>query len=471
MPATEKPPADSDEHEDPDDVDDVIENTTPAPTPTRPTETSPALNVIRRIVIGDASKLGDMGPDVRTYPTLHAAFASDDFVRHLATASAVEIAPGLAAIAAPLRIKLPPSTHLTLRGMLPQGDAPTLPKLRFTLSGGERMPAPTAAIEMSGAKLTLQDLHVEMTVDESITADQVAMFRLGVDDETHVELTHSILTLKQSTSQQQPQAAFFDVLSPTVGTAMMGGMPSVLPIDLRDTIVRGDALLVRMQRSLPLDLVWSNGLFISNQRLLQIDGAKDRSQGVIRLTLRAVTIATGEGLCLLRNTVNFPHQLPLELESNECIFQVRDSSSLIEHDVVGDMERYAQALTIRGSNNFYSGVDVFWRLIIDDVREKEWRWEDWSKKLMLADNTSYVDWFSWQRSRDEVDAVPVSRRGVDDYLVKAGENNPAMRWKAGFDSTRLPTLLRIRPMPPEVEPLPPPPAPAPAAVAPTGDSL
>jgi hypothetical protein len=457
---------------------DTGDETPSTPVKTNPPETPAELNVIRRIVIGDASKLGDMGPDVRTYPTLQAALASEDFVRHLATVSAVEIAPGLPVSGAPLRIKLPPSTHLTLRGMVPDGPTPTLPKLRFVLTELERLPAPTAAIEMSGAKLTLEDLHVEMTVDETVTAEEVAMFRLAVDEETHIELEHSILTLKQPGSEHQPQAAFFDVLPPTAGGAMMGGMPSVLPIDLKDTIVRGDALLVRMERSLPLDLVWSNGLFISQQPMLLASGAKERAQGAIRLTLRAVTSATGRALCSLKSTINSPYQLPLELESNDCIFLVHDASSLIEHDGVDDAERYGQALSIRGRNNFYTGIEVFWRLSIDSVQEKEWRWEDWSKKLMLMDDApSFMEWVRWQRPRDELDDVPVSRQGVDDYLLKEIRTNPAMAWKAGFDATQLPNLQRIRPMPPaEVEPAPPPPVPptpVPPVVepAPAADSL
>ena len=42
----------------------------------------------------------------------------------------------------------------------------------------------------------------------------------------------------------------------------------------RNTIVRGRATLVRMRQSQGLDLLWNNGLFISNQPLLLAEGAR-----------------------------------------------------------------------------------------------------------------------------------------------------------------------------------------------------
>jgi hypothetical protein len=263
---------------------------------------------------------------------------------------------------------------------------------------------------------------------------------------------------------------------------MMGGMPSVLPIDLKDTIVRGDAVLVRLARSLPLDLVWTNGLFISNQRLLEADGAKDPFErspdGVIRLTLRSLTCVTGNGLCLLRSTTERPHHPPLELESQECIFVVNGSGSFVEHDGVGDAEKYSQALAIKGSRNIYDGTDVFWRLNIDNIEQRAWDWTDWSKKLMpdgMGMMRSFLGPVRWQRLRSDVSEVPSHRQGVDDYLLEPVEDNPAVRAHAGFDATQLPALQRLRPMTAaETAPMPLPPMPLPPAaaeIAPELDSL
>lgn len=412
-------------------------SSSPTVKPTVPTPT--ARTPLRLIMIGDASKLGDMGDSVAMFTSIGAALADADVRSQLAHIQAIEIRAPLVVERGPLKLELPEDAELAIRGVpLPDGQ---LPRIQFVAPPAKLSDFRGAFVECSGGKTIWENLHLELPVGDKSPPGELALIHLAADDGAHLEMRRCIVTIDNPPLVDAPLVACFDIQS--LGDDHPAG---VVPISLRDSIVRGRATLVRMHESLGLDLVWSNGLFVSNSPLLVADGATqafdESGDGTIRLRLDDLTINTTSDLCQLRDSQAKPHQPALELECNRCI--ITADGSLVKHDGVGDAAKYAEALHISGSHNFYEGIQVFWRAYVDNVEQLTWDWPAWKKQLMRDGMPSYIGPVRWSRSRSDVLVVPAHLQGIDDYTLDPAASNPAVRDNAGFVAASLPQLVRLR---------------------------
>jgi hypothetical protein len=394
-------------------------------------------------VIGDAAKLGDQGESVAMFSSLGEALADPQVIAQLGQIEAIEIRAPLVAERSPLAIELSKDIELTIRG-IPAATG-ELPHVRFFAPHYESAMPSEAALQASGGKLTFENLHLELDIAESTSAD-VALVRLAAGEATDLEFARCVITVDDGSLDNPPPAAVVDVQPASILAPR-----SVLPVSFRNTIVRGRATLLRMRESQGLDLIWNNGLFISDQPLLLAEGnARGEAANVgetIRVRLDKVTVATTSGLCVLRDTADRPHQPDLEFVSNRCIISA--DGSLVEHDGVRDVKDYAKALRVAGSNNFYEDTRVFWRVSVDKVEQQEWDWAKWRDHLLMERGgmSLFYSEVHWNRSRSDVLAVAPHARGVDDYTLDPIASKKAMNDDAGFDAKLLPPLTRLAPAP------------------------
>ncbi|MCA9269911.1 MAG: hypothetical protein KDA41_15630, partial [Planctomycetales bacterium] len=347
----------------------------------------------------------------------------------------------------PIRVPLAAGRHLTIRGVGGTSGSPAPPTVKFLVL--DKSDSARGMLELDHGKLTLDNLQLEMTVDEDAETGDVAMLRLAAGGVEHLELSNCVLSVRRRmTGGAANPLAFIDVAPPPI-TSVDGPadpMPAVLPINVENCIARGEATLVRMRQSFPCDLVWRNGLCVTSERLLLAEGTAtpsgDASEGTLRLALEHVTVYAGQGLCLLRDSEQRPQQPPLELECSECIIVAAGADSLVKHDGVGEPSKYGQALFIKGSRNFYDGVDTFWRAVVGNVEQDQWDWMAWRKRLAIEGMPSYAQPIRWRRDRAQVDAAPFHLQGIDDYALQPEESNPALRAKAGFDAATMPQIIR-----------------------------
>jgi hypothetical protein len=300
-------------------------------------------------------------------------------------------------------------------------------------------------IEVESGKLTLENMHLQMSTGETAAGD-LALLRLSAGAVKDVDLKSCILTVENDLSDDQDRAAFIDVVAPAENMER----PTKLPIDLEDCIVRGGANMVRMRQSVPIILKWNNGLLATSQRLLVADGSPQGWDDTISLSLSHVTVSVGQGLCLLRDSNDQPHQPALEFVCNKSIISA-GGSALVEHDGVGDVEKYRHALVISGGTNYFEGVTDYWRVYVDNIQQEElnWDWATWKKKMAMSGGMlSKMTEIRWQRDRTDVPTSSPHLCGLDDYLPDPESENPIMQvdpMPAGFKPIDLPALYRIAP--------------------------
>lgn len=291
-------------------------------------------------------------------------------------------------------------------------------------------------LQISGGKLSLDNLQLEMDVPEATMLQDVSLLRVGAGEADQLELDHCVLTVRNPELEQTREAAFIDIVSGSADRDV-----SIVPVNLQDCILRGRATVVRMRQSVGLDLVWNNGLLITSKRLLLADGSSrptgDGGDGTIRVRLDNVTADVGAGLCLLRDSVDRPHQPPLELECAFCVI-VANGASLIEHEGVGDTRKYR--LATMTDRNFYDGIDVFWRVTVDNIEQQSWDWTTWQKNVSKEGMPSFEETIKWSRDRSEVEATPMHLRGTGDYLLDPKIKAAVI--KAGSNAEALPPLKR-----------------------------
>jgi len=388
---------------------------------------------VRRIVIGNAADLGDLGASVRIFPTLGEALASSDFQDHIETIDEIEVRSSNLLVPAPLAIDLPAGKHLTIRGV-PSDNVP--PEINVVAKPSGQPARDRGLIEPQGGKLTLENLHLHMRVDKGLDrSHDIALFRLPAALIGHVELSACVLTVENPPSDVAPSAAFFDVIPDDAEE-----IPGPIPIHLKACVLRGEATVIRMRQSTPVDFVWNNGLLATSERLLLAQGTKQEvGDATIRLSLLNLTADIGRGLCLLRDTKERPNQPDLELICNKSILSA-NGSPLVEHDGIGPYERYQRGLFIRGDWNVYEDVDKFWEVSVDNVVKAGLDWPGWDEKLEMGGSMpSSVESVRWDRLRSDLYSVPMHERSVEDYrLDPEATRTAAVRNKAGLRAEELP---------------------------------
>ncbi len=408
---------------------------------------------VRTLVVGDASQLGDLGPQVRIFATLGAALASEDFQGTKSKIKLIEVRSSRSAETWPVRVALPAGRELTIRGAAATGDGP-LPIIVFDASLGRRPSGDHGMIEVESGKLTLDNLHLQLTTGKTAAGGDLALLRLSAGAVKDVDLKSCILTIENDLTDDKSRAAFIDVVAPAENMER----PTKLPIDLENCIVRGGANMVRMRQSVPIILKWNNGLLVTSERLLAADGSPQSWDDTIGLSLSHVTISVGQGLCLLRDSIDQPHQPALEFVCNKSILSA-GGSALVEHDGVGDVEKFRHALVISGSTNYFEGVTDYWRVYVDNIQQEElkWDWATWKEKLAMGGKMlSKMMEIRWQRNRTDVPYYAPQQCGLDDFLPDPESDNPIMQvmdvgdLPSGLMPDDLPALYRIAPPAPPV---------------------
>lgn len=424
-------------------------DSTPAVDDPAPASPAPiATEAVRVLVVGDASQLGDLGPHVRIFATLGAALASEEFQDAKSTIKLIEVRSSRTAETWPLRVALPAGRELTIRGASAAGDDGPLSIIAFDAALGGPPTGDHGMIEVASGKLTVENLHLQLTTGETAAGD-LALLRLSAGAVKDVDLKSCILTIENDLTDDQGRVAFIDIVAPAESMER----PTKLPIDLEDCIVRGGADMVRMRQSLPIILKWNNGLLATSQRLLVADGSPQSWDDTIGLSLSHVTVSVGQGLCLLRDSIDQPHQPALEFVCNKSIISA-GSSALVEHDGVGDVEKFRHALVISGGTNYFEGVTDYWRVYVDNIQQEElkWDWATWKEKLAMGGKMlSKMMEIRWQRDRTDVPTYAPHRCGLDDFLPDPESDNPIMQvmddgdLPSGLKPDELPALYRIAP--------------------------
>jgi hypothetical protein len=214
---------------------------------------------------------------------------------------------------------------------------------------------------------------------------------------------------------------------------------------LSDCVVRGQSVLLGVEDLLGVNLVWENGLLVTTQQLLRAAGGDKAPQPdkEIRMELKHVTAVVRGGLCRWIDSRFAPHQLPVRITSQRCVFLGNGPAPLVLQETVAPLDDAPSRITWSGQRNCYSGFDHFWivRPVDSGAEPKTWSFDDWlslvGPEAEIEPSTGELPWL----------ALPVPNRPVHehtpaDYVIL--ESAPGTEGEdgrgPGFQQESLPDL-------------------------------
>ena len=318
---------------------------------------------------------------------------------------------------------------------------------------------PRAMFTLTGTRLTLINLAVELDIPRGISADSWTLFDVGQAEA--IRLQKCSLTVRNASDQQtayHPDVAFFRAKETPAAAAAAGDKPGAAPrragIWLTDCFARGEAALLRTEGSPPLELTWDNGLLATTERLLVADVADNAPPPgpAIQITLKHLTAVVRGGLCRFHHSQLTPQTLTARINCTDSIVLGTAAGPLLEQLGNASAAQFRERIVWNGDRNFYPGLVNFWSLRFSspDTPPGSMTFEAWQSHWSSSEN-NVSQLVAWKQL--PLADRPISAHAPADYaLSDTATDNPARKAAsdgrdAGMDADRL------RPLPPE--PVPP----------------
>lgn len=323
---------------------------------------------------------------------------------------------------------------------------------------------PRSMFSLTGTRLTLTGLALELNVPREVPADSWTMFEMGRADQ--VWLQRCWLTIRnasggaasgsarQALDAYHPDVAFFRLKTALGSEAVLGGGPAAsrrAALRLEDSVVRGEASVLRIEDAQPVDLTWTNGLLATTEWLL-VAGGLERTPSpaeTIRLELTELTAMVGAGLCQLNRSQIAPNALVTKIDCSRCVFTTsdRNPSYVVEQTGVSDLLQASRDLDWHSQQSTFDGFQTLWRIrLLDpdslplDRAFDEWQSVGTPPEGESGDRLSAVPW----KLTPPAD-VPVHAQTPADYAPAEALRlqSPAVGTDAaqiGLQAARLPSL-------------------------------
>ena len=217
-----------------------------------------------------------------------------------------------------------------------------------------------------------------------------------------------------------PPAAFFS-LNHEVDPAHSPPVGDGTRIRLDNCILRGDAALVRAGTATPIDLAWSNGLFVTSRHLIERTEstvpAGDRAAARIELTHLTAVLPLGM-IEAPTDSADRPGR-PLTIRCQDSLIIGQASTVLIDQPKAELLDAKQEWLIWRGERTCYHGVEVFWRLgSAADVPlqlgfegwRDYWALHPWGEEIRTARTT-----IRWKNQPG--DRLPIETARGDDFVI------------------------------------------------------
>jgi serine/threonine-protein kinase len=250
------------------------------------------------------------------------------------------------------------------------------PLIVFRPSETDPVKFPRSMLTVSGGRLALVNLALELDLPRELPADSWSLFRLQQAEA--LQLEHCAVTIRNASEQGRAyheDVAFLRLVGAPGSGSMMGTEEIAmepLSIQLRDCLVRGEATFLAHFDVQPCHLSWTNGLLATTDRLLESHGGRKapRSGDELTLDLRHLTADVRKGLCLLTNTADAPYQLPTEIRLANSIVLGTPDAAMIEQSGIDTVRDFHRRLAWESERNFYDSFKTFRKIRGQDAREE-----------------------------------------------------------------------------------------------------
>ena len=315
------------------------------------------------------------------------------------------------------------------------------PIVLFEPSEVDPIKYPRRMFTLTGSRLTLVDLGVELNVPKEVPAENWAMLEIACGD--RLVLDRCSLTIRNASGNSaagpasyHPEVAFFR-LTASPGSDAFLGAGSVdggrqATVELNGCTVRGEAVFLKTADAQPVELKWRNGLLATTEWLLDASGGERPSPADERIgiDLEHVTALVLAGLCKLDRDEFAPYQLPAKIRCADCILMTSQTNpgSLIEQAGVLDLDQARSEVHFVDEGNFFQGFVTFWNVDyleygVTPVMMTFGQWEShWQSG---SGGRSLLDRVQWRQLPGT--SRPVHSHTPVDYLLSdAAGYNPAI---------------------------------------------
>lgn len=310
--------------------------------------------------------------------------------------------------------------QLTIRGG--EGYSPVV-SFEPAREGGRR--ARQAMLQVSGGRLTLINVHVELNIPEAREVNQYALIE-AVRSE-RIELRSCTLTIRDGRDDLREYDDRPSMLR--VSTVSHQGLLTEsrwdslddVTIELEDCIVRGNANFLTGNALGHVVLNWQNGLLAVDQRFVQMQATEDSgpNRGRLQVNLSHVTANARRGLCYMSGGDDARYFPVLKLDCVDSIL-VTSGAPLIEQRGWHRKSELQNVIRWSGHNNFYAGFDVFWLIDAEyGALTKQFSWNQWRQEWPRGTDRSHHG-VSWERDVSATDSI--LRHRVFDYQLQSGDN-------------------------------------------------
>ncbi|MFN0021265.1 MAG: protein kinase domain-containing protein [Pirellulaceae bacterium] len=289
----------------------------------------------------------------------------------------------------------------------------------------------------SAGKVMFQgvELRMELPPEPSFGWSLFAIYQMQ-----SLDLVDCTLTIKDAGSSGAPiqtQVAFFSLQPRRIADAMkmmeddMRMIPA-MGVNLNRCIARGEATFLMASEESPLKVVWTQGLLVTTQRLIETEGSPLRPSefGRLDIDLNHVTAIIPQGLYSMKRRPANAYQLKADIRCSNSLLQTASQTPLFEFTDLPAVEDVQ--LAFGGEGNLYpTSKGIFLRFkpmsrgepSVDFPQESRPRWS--SEERSSAG-------FTW-KDATATETIPAHRQVPKNFLL-----DPDSRYQAGVDPGVLP---------------------------------
>ena len=361
------------------------------------------------------------------------------------------------------RLPVPPITldlaNRDLRLVAADGYSPVL-SFRTALSVSD--PSFQGMLRIRNGSLRLEGLHLELVVPTDTLEGEWSLMQL--ERAESVRLSNCTVTVRNSYGgrfSNLDHVAVFHVVQPPRDDMFYPEQDRAefqTEIDLVNCVIRGETTVLRAKEAVPLSFRWHNGLLVTTERLVTLGGVGEPPASGERLILDLahLTAIMDQGLAEFSASPGAPYLMDVSIWCSNSILMTQRWAPLITQSGQQSLTAQMAQLDYSGEQNFYEGVETFWRIVpADPARAEDFDFEMW-RSHWTAENLAQWQRVKWQNLPDR--NRPAHEHRVADYALNPLDN-PAIksspdRSDAGFRSSSLPRLPEPETeLPPKTRPL------------------
>ena len=243
---------------------------------------------------------------------------------------------------------------------------------------------PRSMFTLTGTHLALVEVPLELAIPREVQADGWSLLEIRQAEMTRLEkCTLTIRNASQDQGAYHEDVAFFRVKAPPgtdvareprveseesrrKGLALDSSLSTLdfpaMAISLSDCVVRGEAVVLRVQHPRPLQFTWNDGLLATSEWLLVADASQQALPPgeSLKIDLQHLTAVARSGVCQFVQNDSAPHRLTAQLSVSNSILMGAPAAPLIQQTGVSASDAYQRRVVWNGDRNFYEGFTVFW---------------------------------------------------------------------------------------------------------------